>query len=454
MIIVNPATGKVIKEVEEDSTSLVVQAYQDLKRGQVEWGQIHISERLDCLSRFKNLLIENIDRLALLLTREVGKPLPQSIGEINGAIDRIDYFLTHSENVLKERIVNSQEGLIEKVSFEPLGVVANISAWNYPYLIGVNVFIPALISGNSVLYKPSECSVLTGLAIEELLVKAGIPRTSFRCIKGASTIGKELLKLPINGCFFTGSTHTGQYIYEQMAKKMVPCQMELGGKDPMYVSSHNTDITYLAKAAVEGSFYNNGQSCCAVERIYVHQSIATVFIEAFVKELSTLIQGNPETEGVFFGPVTRKEQLQVLEDQISDAVGKGAKILFGGQEVTGSGYYFQPTVLLNVSHKMKIMKEESFGPIIGIQEVKDTQEALSLMNDTIYGLTASIYTESFLEFESMASSLNSGTVYHNCCDRVSASLPWSGRKKSGIGCTLSEEGIKAFVQPKSWQIKS
>ena len=295
--------------------------------------------------------------------------------------------------------------------------------------------------------------MLTGIKMEKLLQEAGIPTNVFKCLIGGGKVGKMLLELPLNGYFFTGSYKTGDYIYQEVAKKMVLCQMELGGKDPMYVSDHNSNIPLLAQAAAEGAFYNNGQSCCAVERIYVHTKLYKEFVQEFVKEVNSYKTGVPTKEGIFIGPLTRESQLGTLANQVSDALEKGAKLELGGKAAEGAGYYFEPTVLTKVDHEMLLMTEESFGPIIGIQEVQNKEEAMQLMNDTKYGLTSAIYTESKEEFEFMGQQMSSGTVYWNCCDRVSAYVPWSGVKGSGFGSTLSEEGIKAFVRPKAWQMK-
>jgi acyl-CoA reductase-like NAD-dependent aldehyde dehydrogenase len=453
MKIINPSTEELIKEVQEDSKESVQKAYEALKNGQISWGNESIDSRIECIKKFKESLLEQIDSLGSILSSEVGKPLNQSGNEIRGAAGRIDYFIDNSKEVLSTRTAIKEANLEEEVSFEPLGVIANISAWNYPYLVGVNVFIPALIAGNAVLYKPSEFSTLTGLEIERLMHEAGVPKDVFKCIVGSGEVGQQLLDLPLDGYYFTGSHKTGQYIYEQVAPKMVPCQMELGGKDPMYVSNNNNDIAAIAKGAAEGAFYNNGQSCCAVERIYVHEDHYDQFVKAFVEEVKSYPIGLSTEENVFIGPLTRENQIAVLENQVADAVDKGAKLKLGGRAIDRNGYYFEPTVLTNVNHDMEVMTEESFGPIIGIQSVKDNEEAISLMKDTRYGLTSAIYTKDKEEFQSIGKAMNSGTVYWNCCDRVSANVPWSGRGNSGFGSTLSEEGIKAFVRPKAWQMR-
>jgi acyl-CoA reductase-like NAD-dependent aldehyde dehydrogenase len=338
--------------------------------------------------------------------------------------------------------------------YEPLGVVCNISAWNYPYLVGINVFVSALLAGNAVLYKPSEYATLTGLEIEKLLKEAGVPQDVFHIAVGAKEVGELLLELPFDGYFFTGSYKTGKYIYEKVAPKMVPCQCELGGKDPLYVTDDIADIKTVAAGTADGAFYNNGQSCCAVERIYVHEKVYDEYIDAFAQEVKSWKVGLPTEEGVYIGPLSRKEQLLFLEQQIADAVQKGATLLTGGHPIKHKGYYFEPTVLTHVNHTMTVMKDESFGPIIGIMKVKNDKEAIQLMQDTEYGLTASVYSSNQARAESILQQVNAGTGYWNCCDRVSAALPWSGRKHSGFGATLSHAGLRAFTKPKAYHLRS
>ena len=313
---------------------------------------------------------------------------------------------------------------------------------------------PPCLAGNAVMYKPSEYATLTGLEIEKLLQQSGLHENIFQVAIGAKEVGEILLELPFDGYFFTGSYKTGKYIYEKVAAKMVPCQCELGGKDPLYVADDIADIKDVAAGTADGAFYNNGQSCCSVERIYVHEGIYDQYLDEFVKEVKSWKSGLPTEEGIYFGALTRKEQLDVLEEQVTDAIQKGATILTGGKRIDRKGYFFEPTILTDVTHEMLVMKEESFGPIIGIMKVKNDEEAIQLMQDTEYGLTASVYSSNKLRAEKILQQINAGSGYWNCCDRVSASLPWSGRKHSGFGVTLSHAGLRAFAKPKAFHLKA
>jgi acyl-CoA reductase-like NAD-dependent aldehyde dehydrogenase len=454
MKIINPATEEVIIELSEDNTSSLQHKFEKLSKAQTHWKQVPLVKRVEVLQRFSELLESHKELLSAVLTTEVGKPLQQSRNEINGARTRIHWLTSHAEKYLSDECMSTGEGPEEKVVYEPLGVIANISAWNYPYLVGVNVFVPALLAGNAVMYKPSEYATLTGLEITKLLGEAGVPEDVFQVAIGAGTVGEALLQLPFDGYFFTGSYQTGKYIYEKVAHKMVPCQCELGGKDPLYVADDIEDIKAVAAGTADGAFYNNGQSCCAVERIYVHEDRYEDYVTAFVKEVRSWKVGAPTEQGVYIGPLSRKAQLDVLDQQVADAVQKGATLLTGGKRIEGRGYYYQPTVLTNVTNEMRVMREESFGPIIGIMKVSDDQEAIKWMQDTEYGLTASVYSSSRQRAEDILKELNVGTGYWNCCDRVSAAVPWSGRKHSGIGATLSHIGLRAFTKPKAYHLKS
>ncbi len=453
MRIFNPATAQTLAVLREDSLSTVVGKTALLRLAFDHWSEKPLAERIKVIARFRDQLEKRIEKLAGVLTSETGKPLQQSRNEINGAITRINWMLENAEKYLSDEWVTNTDTLKEKISYEPLGIICNISAWNYPYLVGVNVFIPALLAGNTVLYKPSEYAILTGMEIEKLFYYAGLEHNAFKIAIGGKVTGENLLGLRVDGYFFTGSYQTGKYIYEKIAPRMLPCQLELGGKDPLYVADDIEDIAAVAAATADGAFYNNGQSCCAVERIYVHEKVYDQYVEEFVKAVKSWKLGLPTDDGVYFGAVTRKEQLKVLETQVLEARAKGATLKLGGHIIAHEGNFFEPTILTDVDNSMKIMQEESFGPVIGIMKVANDKEAIEMMNDTEYGLTASVYSSNGERAQAILSQVNAGTGYWNCCDRVTAGLPWAGRKHSGFGATLSHQGLRAFTKTKSWQMK-
>jgi len=394
-----------------------------------------------------------LETLARTLTQEVGKPLQQSKNELNGFLGRIDFFLAEVEKTVAPETVFADGAMTERIDHDPLGVVANVSAWNYPYFVGGNVFMPALLTGNAVLYKPSEFATLTGLHIERLLHAAGIPHDVFITIVGVGEVGAALLAQPVDGVFFTGSVATGTKIAAQMGARMVRLQLELGGKDPTYVAD-DVDAKAAAESLADGAMYNTGQSCCSVERIYVHERVHDEFVRHFAATVARFKIGDPLADGSYIGPLTRRPQLDVLDEQVADALAKGATLVAGGKRIERAGNWFAPTVLTNVDHTMAVMRDESFGPIIGIQKVNGDDEALAMMNDTRYGLTAGVYTRDEARAVKLLRAVRAGSVYWNCCDRVSPRLPWSGHGDSGVGVTLSTYGIQTFTRPRAWHLRA
>ena len=455
MKIHNPATGAVIADVATDGSAAVRAKYQRARAAQGAWAALPIKKRLATIAAFRDRLAAMHEALARTLTEEVGKPIRQARNELTGLAARLDFFLAESQRALRSETVlaDVDNKLEERITHEPLGVVANISAWNYPYFVGSNVFVPALVAGNAVLYKPSEYATLTGLHIAQLLHESGVPEDVFVPVIGDGLAGAALLRQPVDGVFFTGSYETGRKIAASAGRRMIKVQLELGGKDPIYVCE-DVDVKAAAAAVADGAFYNNGQSCCAVERIYVAAAIHDAFLDAFVDEVRAFRIGDPLDEATYIGPLTRRGQIAVLKRQVADARKLGGRVLTGGHAIDRRGNWFQPTVVADADHRMALMREESFGPVIGIQRVESDDEAVALMNDTPYGLTAGVYTRAEKRAKRILAEIRSGTVYWNCCDRVSPRLPWSGVGHSGLGLTLSTYGIQAFTRPKAWHLRS
>ena len=454
MQITNPKNGELVGEIPDDTESSVAAAYARARRAQPDWAKTPLATRLAVIARFRDLVAERKEQLAQTLTREMGKPLSQAKNELSALAGRIDFFLANTAQVLAdESVLHEADGSLDEViAHEPLGVIANVSAWNYPWFVGSNVFVPALLTGNAVLYKPSEFTSLTGRHIAELLHEAGVPADVFIPLYGGGAVGQALVDQPVDGVYFTGSYATGRRIAERVAPRLIRFQLELGGKDPTYVAG-DIDVKAAAESLADGAMYNTGQSCCSVERIYVEKGIEAPFLDAFVNTVKGFVVGDPEDDKTYIGPLAREAQLTVLEAQVADAVAKGARVLTGGKRIVGPGNYFEPTVIAGATNEMRLMREESFGPIIGIAAVADDEEAVTRMNDTEYGLTAGVYTRDPARAERILSRVDAGSVYVNACDRVSPRLPWTGRRHSGIGSTLSSYGIRAFLQPKAWHKK-
>ena len=449
----NPATGAKITDLAADTPASVAAKAAAARAAQPHWAATPMAERLAAIGRFRAGLVAEIDTLAATLTQEVGKPISQSRNELNGLLPRIDFFVEHAQAAVCDEHVYDDAGMHEQITHIALGVVANISAWNYPYFVGGNVIVPALLTGNAVLYKPSEYAALSGLHITRLLHEAGIPAAVMQAVIGAGDVGAALLAQPIDGLFFTGSHATGVRIAQALAPRLVKVQLELGGKDPSYVRA-DANLQAAAESLADGAMYNTGQSCCSVERIYVHDNLHDAFVQHFVATVAAFKAGDPMAADTYVGAITRAPQLAVLEAQVADAVAKGARLLAGGKRRPGPGNWFEPTVLSDVDHTMLLMREESFGPVIGIQRVGSDEEAVALMNDSRYGLTAGVYTKDEHRARAILGQINAGTVYWNCCDRVSPRLPWSGFGDSGLGLTLSTDGIRAFTRPKAWHLRS
>ncbi|MCG3189396.1 MAG: Lactaldehyde dehydrogenase [Burkholderiaceae bacterium] len=448
----NPATGAAVAELPVDDAASTARKAQAARAAQPAWAATPLRERLAAIERFRAALVAQTDTLAATLTNEVGKPITQARNELNGLLPRIDFFAAHAADAIAEQTVFDDAGMRERIGHAPLGVVANISAWNYPYFVGCNVIVPALLTGNAVLYKPSEFAALTGLHIARLLHEAGVPGDVMVPLVGGGETGAALLAQRIDGLFFTGSHATGVRIAQALAARLVKLQLELGGKDPTYVRA-DADAKAAAESLADGAMYNTGQSCCSVERIYVHESLHDAFVERFVATVEGFKVGDPTAADTYIGAITRAPQLAVLDAQVADAVAKGARLLTGGRRLPGPGNWYAPTVFTQVDHTMELMREESFGPIIGIQKVRSDDEAVALMNDTRYGLTAGVYTRSEATARELLARVNAGSVYWNCCDRVSPRLPWSGVGDSGIGLTLSVDGIRTFTRPKAWHLR-
>ncbi|HSI54737.1 MAG TPA: aldehyde dehydrogenase family protein [Ramlibacter sp.] len=453
LAIHNPATGEQIAQVPADDAASVAAKTGRARAAQPAWAARPLAERRACIERFRSGVVRDLESLAATMTRETGKPIKMSRNELNGLLSRLDFFVGMVEPVTATETVYDEGGMKERIEHVPLGVIGNISAWNYPWFVGCNVIVPALLTGNAVLYKPSEYATLTGLEIARLLHEAGVPPDVFITLVGTGPVGAALLEQKIEGLFFTGSYATGARIAQSVGSRFMRLQLELGGKDPTYVCD-DADPKVAAESLADGAMYNTGQSCCSVERIYVHEKIHDAFVAAFVDTVKGFKAGDPMSEDTYIGAITRAPQLDVLDAQVADAKAKGATLHTGGHRLPGPGNAYAATVFSTVNHQMELMKEESFGPIIGIQKVSSDEEAIRLMNDTRYGLTAGVYTPDAKRAQQLLSQVNAGSLYWNCCDRVSPRLPWSGFGDSGVGLTLSTYGIEAFTRPRAWHLRS
>jgi acyl-CoA reductase-like NAD-dependent aldehyde dehydrogenase len=449
----NPATGDVIRSVAMTDEREIAQKVERARRAQPAWAARGYEARAALVRAFRDLLADEADECARITTREVGKPIVQSRNEIAAVRERIDWNLDHVDSVIATRTVTAPAaGVVEEqVTHEPVGLVAHVSAWNYPYFVGLNTIIPALLTGNAVLYKPSEHATLTGLRIVDLMHRGGVPVDIVQAIVGSGAVGAALVDADVDMVCFTGSYATGRRVAQSVADRLIRVQLELGGKDGAYVCD-DVDAEAAAFAVAEGAFYNGGQSCSAIERVYVHDAIFDRFVDAFVDVVGAYRTGDPDDEQTDIGPLARAEQLDVLRAQVDDAVAKGARILCGGRTIDGPGSWFEPTVLVDVDPSMSVMRDETFGPVIGVQRVRDDAEACARLDDTEFGLGASVFSADRSRAEQILARLDVGNAYWNRSDRSSVRLPWAGRRHSGLGVSMSESGVRAFVREKAWHL--
>eukprot|EP01112_Ceratiomyxa_fruticulosa_P007869 TRINITY_DN2047_c0_g5_i1.p1 TRINITY_DN2047_c0_g5~~TRINITY_DN2047_c0_g5_i1.p1 ORF type:complete len:503 (-),score=111.61 TRINITY_DN2047_c0_g5_i1:154-1662(-) len=452
--LTDPSNGVAWTEVPMDNLTSVKYKYQRAVKGFKEWAGVPLPDKVNIIKKFGELVENEKEDLAYLLTLEMGKPISQARNELNGLQTRIKYFVENIDFILEKELARKGSNFEEKLAYEPLGVIVNISAWNYPYFVSSNVFLPGLLTGNAILFKPSEITPLTGASIERLLHEAGVPKDAFICVQGKGDIAEALLSYDIGGGYFTGSYNTGKKVGALLGAKCTRTVLELGGKDPAYVRA-DADIEKAAASLADGAMYNNGQSCCSVERIYIHKHIYEKFVEAYVAEVEKLGKPmDPRDEKCYFGPLARRPQPDFLYQLAMNAIRRGAKLVYGNGEISkpNEGFWYPPTVLADVNHRMEMQHVETFGPLIGLQRVRDDDEAIQLMNDTFYGLTAAVYSESKDASEEILAKVDAGTVYWNACDRVSPYVPWSGRKASGMGSTLGKLGVLAFMKPKAYHL--
>jgi len=458
LVSINPATLEPLAEIPLASAEQVQAAVARADAAFPAWAALGIEARAQYLLRARDYLLEHVDEVCDLISRENGKPRLEALSaEVFLIADLITYYSKRAPVVLAERPIPLHNPLIRsmkssKLVYEPLGVVAVISPWNYPFSIPMSGIVFALLAGNTVVFKPASDTALIGLKIDEILRKGGgLPDGVFQTIIASGrAMGHALFEPPVRKIVFTGSTEVGKKIQEIAARHLVPTVMELGGKDPMIVCE-DADLEFASTGAVWGAFMNCGQVCSSVERVYVARPLYERFVERCVEKTRRLRIGQDVNHDVDIGPMANEEQLATMEAHVQDALAKGAKVLCGGRRPPGlRGYFYEPTVLVDVNHTMKIMTEETFGPALPIMPFDSEDEAVRLANDSCFGLTASVWTPDRARGEALARRLQAGTVTINdhaytygICE-----TPWQGMKESGIGRSHSDEGLLEMVFPK------
>ena len=452
---VNPATGEVLGELDSSGPTEVRAAVARARAAQLEWSGWGIRNRVRVLRRFQSILLARKADIARRITQEVGKPQVEALlTEVLVVLDASRFLIENAFAILREEklahgnlAMKSKSG---RILHEPYGVIGIISPWNYPFSIPATEAMAALVAGNAVVLKPSELTPLIALELQAMLRDAGVPDDIFHVIPGEGATGAALVSSDIDKLIFTGSVGTGRRIAQIAAERLLPVVLELGGKDPMLVLE-DADVDVASSGAVWGAFVNAGQTCLSVERCYVHQSLYAAFLEACSEKARKLRVGNGMDPATEVGPMIHERQVRIVESQVEDARQRGARVLAGGTRLRELGpTFFAPTVLADVDHSMRVMQEETFGPVLPVAAFTDDADAVRLANDSDYGLAASIWTRDRARGERLARRIDAGTVMVN--DTVScfsiSEAPHGGVKSSGLGRTHGRWGLEEMVRVK------
>jgi acyl-CoA reductase-like NAD-dependent aldehyde dehydrogenase len=448
---INPATGRVISTYDNMSNDQIRGIVEAARLAQRKWKGLDISERSAYVRNLGRIMRKNKEEYARLITEEMGKPIRQAIAEIEKCAWLCDYYSEHSESFLHEELIPT-EFRKSFVSFEPLGVVAGIMPWNFPFWQAMRFAVPALVAGNVEILKHSSVCLGSAIKLEEAFADAGFPESVFQSVIGDARVGEALVLSKIDAVSVTGSVNTGKRVAELASRDLKKFVLELGGSDPFIVLD-DADLNQTAHMATQSRLLNTGQSCIAAKRFIVLKEISDKFTDLFVENTEAEVLGDPMDPKTTVGPLVRESQRQALAKQVEDAKTKRASILTGGREVNGGGYFFEPTIVKDVTHDMSIIKEEVFGPAAPIIIVDNEQEALAEANNSEFGLGASIWTNNIERGTQLARQIQSGIVSINEMVKSDPRMPFGGIKKSGIGRELSEFGIKEFVNIKSIVVK-
>jgi acyl-CoA reductase-like NAD-dependent aldehyde dehydrogenase len=450
---VSPVDGSVYVERELACEAQIDSALSKATKSQPAWKAIPVRERATIVRRMVEWCVARADELGTELSWQMGRPVAQTPNELRrGFQERALYMSSIAEAALADVKVEKKEGFERFVRREPLGVALVVAPWNYPWLTSVNAVVPALLAGNSVILKMAAQTPLVAERYAEAFAAAGLPEGVFQYLHMRhEDTARVIADARIGYVAFTGSVPGGQAVQQAAAARFVGTGLELGGKDPAYVRA-DAPLDLTVENLVDGAYFNSGQSCCGVERIYVHRSLFTRFVDGFVDLARQYRLGNPLERETNLGPMVRTAAADNVRQQIADATARGARSLLNLKDRPGTPY-LPPEVLVDVDHGMAIMTEETFGPVVGVMPVADDDEAIRLMNDSRYGLTASIWTEDPDAALAIGERVETGTWFMNRCDYLDPALAWTGVKDSGRGCTLSRLGLETFTRPKSFHLR-
>lgn len=454
--VVNPYTEEVAFTLPMLDTSGIDGVVSRARAAYASWQRTNVADRVALCGRFLDAFESMKGKIADDLTTQMGKPLNQSNNEVNGMMDRARYMMSIAEQTLADEWLPDKPGFKRYIRHEPLGVVLDIAAWNYPLLIAVNVVVPAVLAGNAVIIKHSSRTPLCGQAFSDAFAKAGAPENLVQNIVAGHDMTDLLIKHPgVDHVSFTGSIRGGHEVVQSAAGRFIDLGLELGGKDPAYVCA-DADFDYAVANCVDGAFYNAGQSCCAVERVYVEKSIYNRFVDAYVDLTKQYVMGDPMAAETSLGPLASPGAPKFLAEQVAQAVSGGGRLVLGADafKTPSQGWFFAPAVVADAPQNSGLIQEESFGPVIGILPVAGDEEAIRLMNDSSVGLTASIWTSDYDRAVRIGEKIETGTFYMNRCDFLDPALPWCGVKDTGRGASLSHYGFHHLTRLKSMHLRT
>jgi len=452
----SPVDGSVYVERPIATDAQVQQTMENARQAQARWKRVALEQRIGIVHRFIDAFVARKEAIAEEITWQMGRPIAQSPGEVRGFEERARYMVSIAAISLADIDPGPKQGFRRFIRREPLGVVLVLAPWNYPYLTSVNAVVPALLAGNAVILKHSNQTPLCAERFAECFQEADLPDGVFQFLHCSHDQSAEMIGSPlIDFVCFTGSVEGGHAVQKAASARFIGAGLELGGKDPAYVRA-DADMAHAIENLVDGAFFNSGQSCCGIERIYAHEKIYDEFVDGFVKLTRQYRLGNPLDAATNLGPMVRVRAAEYARRQVSEAIAGGAKSLVDAKAFPADREgtpYMAPQVLVEVDHTMRLMSEESFAPVIGIMKVKGDDEAIALMNDSRYGLTAAIWTSDMDAALSIGERVETGTWFMNRCDYLDPALAWTGVKDSGRGCTLSHIGYEQLTRPKSYHLR-
>ena len=454
---ISPIDGSVYVERETAEPAALDAALDRAVAAQRRWRSVPVEERQAMLRRAVDYFTDNKPSIVEELAWQMGRPIAQGGGEVGGLVERALHMIDIAPAALADHVPAAKAGFTRFVRREPVGVVAIIAPWNYPYLTAVNGIVPALMAGNTVILKHSHQTPLCAERFAAAFAAAGLPEGVFQALHLTHEASEAMIAdRRVDYVNFTGSVSGGHAIQRAASGRFIATGLELGGKDPAYVRA-DARLDYAVENLVDGAFFNSGQSCCGIERIYVHHTVYDAFVEGAAELTRRYRLGDPRDADTNLGPMARAAAADFVRGQIAEATAAGASALIDAagftRDAAGSAY-MAPQILIDVDHSMRVMTEESFGPVVGIMKVGSDEEAVRLMNDSAFGLTASIWTADEAAATALGQRLETGTVFMNRCDYLDPALAWTGVKDSGRGCTLSVLGYEALTRPKSFHLRT